>query len=598
MFPDCGNSLRKPILLFKVSIKDGNISYIMKNKKLLSIAPLLISLAIGSFLAPGNAFEPVSAKNGMVVSSEHHASEVGRSILKAGGNAVDAAVAMSFALAVTYPGAGNIGGGGFFVLCRKDGAVTTIDFREKAPLGSSPKMFLDETSNIRNNSNHEGILSVGVPGTVAGLELAHGKYGRLSWKELIEPAIKLAEDGFSLSQYLSDNFGYHKKAFLKYPSSAKVFLKADRTNYLPGEIWRQPDLADTLKRIQKHGPADYYEGMTAGLIRDFMRKNGGLITLEDLGKYEAVERKPIHGSYKGYEVYSMGPPSCGGVVLIEMLNILERYNLSRMGHNSAPYLHVLTEAMRLAYLDRARYLGDPDSNPGMPLPLLTSKAYASNLRKLIRMDRSLPSRVDDVNPPQERPHTTHLSVIDSEGNAVSLTLTIEGWFGSKMVVDGAGFLLNNEMGDFNPIPGMTDDRGRIGTEANQIAPGKRMLSNMCPTIVVKDKRPFLIVGSPGGRMIPNMVLQIILNIIDFKMNIAEAIAQPRIHHQWLPDITDYEEGIFLAGSQKLYEALGHKTHLEPDLKRNDATGIAVDQKHRTLHGAPDPRSPEGLAAGY
>ena len=569
----------------------------MKNKTIFLILLLLISAFGGLHSLRGDS-ESISATNGMAVSSEYHASEVGRNILRSGGNAVDAAVAMAFALAVTYPGAGNIGGGGFLVLCRKDGTVTTIDFREKAPFSSSPRMFLDEAGNIRNNSNDEGILSVGVPGTIAGLESAHKKYGRLGWPKLIEPAVRLAEDGIPVSRSLSSSLDRLKDAFLKYPSSAKAFLKADRTVYLANEIWRQPDLAATLKRIQKYGATDFYEGKTAELIADFMRKNGGSIAPDDLRKYEAVERKPIHGSYKGLEVYSMGPSSSGGVALIEMLNILEGYDLSGMGHNSVPYLHVLTETMRLAYLDRARYLGDPDSNPGIPLDRLTSKAYASNLRKLIRMDRSSPSRVADVDAPRESPQTTHLSVMDAEGNAVSLTLTINSWFGSKMVVDGAGFLLNNEMGDFNPVPGRTDDLGLIGTEANLIAPGKRMLSSMCPTIVIKDKRPFIIVGSPGGRMIPNIVLQIILNVIDFKMTIDEAIALPRIHHQWLPDMTDYEEGVFSADSLKLYEALGHRTHMESDLKQNDAMGILVDHNHKKIYGGADPRSPEGRAAGY
>jgi gamma-glutamyltranspeptidase/glutathione hydrolase len=541
---------------------------------------------------------PVSAKNGMVVCSDSNASKIGLQILKEGGNAVDAAIAMSFALAVTYPGAGNLGGGGFLLYYRNDGLITSIDFREKAPLNSNPKMFLDNNGNIKDNSNHDGILSAGVPGTVAGLDLAHKKYGKLPWEKLLAPAIVLAENGFHISEHLSNNFKYYRNDFLKYPSSFNVFLKKDSSVYAAGEIWRQTDLAQTLKRIQKSGKEDFYNGQTAKLISEFMRKNGGLINFEDLKKYDAVERNPIHTTYRDYDIYSMGLPSSGGIVLTEMLNILEGYDLNSLGHNSVHYLHLLTEAMRLAYLDRARYLGDIDFNPNIPLTMLCSKEYASRLRGIIPLTKTAYSKTEDAEQLPGTTHTTHLSVIDSAGNAVSMTYTIEEWFGSKIVVDGAGFLLNNEMGDFNPIPGKTDEKGIIGTKPNLIAPGKRMLSSMCPTIILKDHQPFLLIGSPGGRSIPNTVLQVVLNVIDFNMNISDAISSKRINHQWMPDTTFLEEGLFSTDSLQSYENMGHKAEMHKGMRQGEAMGIVFDRMSRTLFGASDPRSPDGLAIGY
>ena len=568
-----------------------------KHASLLGILALA-GLTILPLDVQAQAPKPVTARNGMVVCSERNASEIGVRTLKEGGNAIDAAVAMAFALAVTYPGAGNIGGGGFLLLSKNDGSITSIDFREKAPLASHERMYLDDQGDIANNSNHDGIRSVGVPGTVAGLEMAHDKFGKLPWKQLLEPAIDLAENGITVSHFLSDNFALFKDQVSRYPSSVKAFLKADGSVYTPGEIWRQPDLAATLRRISVYGKEDFYNGRTAALICEFMRKTGGLITSDDLRKYTAVEREPIHCTYRGYDVYSMGLPSSGGVVLAEMLNTLEGYDLRRMGHNSVQYLHVLTESMRLAYLDRARYLGDIDSNPQIPLDRLASKEYSLKLRGMIRSDTTLQSKIEDGEPGIESPHTTHLSVMDAQGNAVSLTFTIEGWFGSAIVVDGAGFLLNNEMGDFNPIPQKTDDQGTIGTAPNLIAPEKRMLSSMSPTIVLKDKRPFLVIGAPGGRTIPNTVLQVILNVVDFDMDIAEAIAHKRIHHQWMPDTTILEQGVLSPGEQTLYERYGHKTRTGYDLIHNDAMGIRCDAKNKTLDGAADPRSPDGVARGY
>jgi gamma-glutamyltranspeptidase/glutathione hydrolase len=571
----------------------------MKTRRSARLAVAALALASAALSAAPPEHQPVSARRGLVVSSERRASEVGLSILKAGGNAVDAAVATAFALAVTYPGAGNIGGGGFLVLHTQDGRVTTFDFREKSPLAASPTMFLDERGDIRDKANHEGILSAGVPGSVAGLELAHRKYGKLAWNDLLRPAVQLADEGFPVSRYFSKNIDtIYRAKFSRFPSSARVFLKPDGTVYQPGEIWRQPDLAATLKRIQSEGAKGFYRGETARLIVDFMKKNGGLITAEDLAKYEAVERKPLRGSYRGLDIYAMGPPSSGGVVLLEMLNILEGFDLARTGHGSAPHLHLLTEAMRSAYLDRARYLGDPEANPDMPVELLISKEHAASLRRAIPLDRARKSRVEDLEAPAEGPHTTHLSVMDKEGNAVSLTTTIESWYGSAIVVQGAGFVLNNEMGDFNPVPGKTDERGLIGTKANTIAPGKRMLSNMCPTIIAKGGRPFLVIGCPGGRAIPSAVLQIILNVVDFRLNIAQAIARPRAHHQWLPDVTEYENGVFSADSLQIYKMMGHKSRENKSLEANDAMGILAGPGKGKLTGAADPRSEDGAAAGY
>lgn len=570
----------------------------MGKDKLRIIVVLIISLLIMSDKNPDQIRGPVPAKNGMVVCSDRKASEAGLEVLKEGGNAIDAAVAMAFVLSVTHPGAGNIGGGGYLIYYRNDGMVTSIDFREKAPLRAYPQMFLDTDGNIKNNANHEGILSVGVPGTVAGLELAHKKYGKLDWQALVGPAIKLAENGFRVSEYLSNNFKYYKAGFIKYPSSAKVFLKKDNSGYRAGDTWRQPDLAATLKRIQKSGKEDFYNGETARLICECMNKNGGIIGPDDLKRYNAIEREPLHCKYRGYDVYSMGPSSSGGTVLTEMLNILEGYDLKDMGHNSVQYLHILTETMSLAYLDRARYSGDMDFNADIPLKMLCSKEYASKLRKIIRTESHLSSKVEDVEQVSEGSHTTHLSVMDFQGNAVSLTYTIERWFGSEIVVDGAGFLLNNEMGDFNAVPGKTDNKGNIGSGPNLIAPGKRMLSSMCPVIILKDKQPFLVIGAPGGRTIPNTVLQVILNVIDFNMNISEAISQKRIHHQWMPDITFLEDGVLSADLKELYEKKGHKTEIDDGMRYNEAMGIIFDRDNKVLYGTSDPRSPGGFAAGY
>lgn len=543
---------------------------------------------------------PAPAKNGMVVSSHYLGSEVGQAILKDGGNAVDAAVATAFALAVTLPSAGNIGGGGFLVYHGNDGQVTSFNFRERAPLAAHQNMFLDENGEIKNNSNHDGALSVGVPGTVAGLWQAHQKFGSKPWEELLQPAIDLAAKGFPSTWAMQGILKYYQgKEEPMYDAAKKAFLKNGKDLYTPGEIWKQPDLAKTLKRIQKEGRDGFYKGKTARLIAKYMEKHGGMITEEDLAAYEAVEQAPIHGTYRGYDIYAMSPPSSGGVALVEMLNILEGFNLKELGHNSALYLHVLTEAMRRAYADRAQHLGDPAFNPKMPVERLTSKEYAKELQgtiDLFKASVSDSSLFNNALAVKESEETTHFSVVDADGNTVSLTYTLEYSYGSRLVVEGAGFLLNNEMGDFNPVPGRTTRTGLIGTPPNLVAPKKNMLSSMTPTIVAKDGKPVLAIGSPGGRTIINTVLQVILNTIDHGMNIGQAVEAGRIHHQWLPDRTSFERFAISPDTQKLYEMMGHQTYFRGG--QGSAMGIYIDREEGLLYGAADSRAFDGRAVGY
>jgi len=560
---------------------------------------LAISCTTSGFSQTGRI--PVRAENGMVVSSHYLASKVGSEVLKKGGNAIDASVATAFALAVTLPSAGNIGGGGFLVYYGADGHKTAFNFREKAPLAASVDMFLDEDGKIKDNSNHEGLLSVGVPGTVAGLFKAHQKMGNLPWQELLQPAIALAKDGFESTYNMNWFLEWVKERKEEdlYAATAEAFLKNGEEIYKPGETWKQPDLSKSLKRIQKNGADGFYKGKTAKLIADFMKKHGGLITKEDLTNYEAEELKPVTGTYRGYEVIGMPPPSSGGVALIEMLNILEGFDLEESGANAAATYHLLTEAMRRGFADRALYLGDPNFNPEMPMDKLISKSYAETLRENIQVDKASVSDSTNFNKAHlhyESPQTTHISVVDKEGNAVSLTYTLERSYGSKIVVEGAGFLLNNEMGDFNPISGYTDTRGLIGTEPNLVAPEKRMLSSMSPTIIAKDEKPVLVIGSPGGRTIINTVLQVIVNVIDHKMNVAEAIESPRIHHQWLPDRTRFEDFGISPDTKKMYEALGHEVY--EGGSQGQAMGIYIDWQNNRIYGAADSRSYDGRAVGY
>ena len=538
---------------------------------------------------------PVKGFNGMVVSSDSLATRVGVEILKKGGNAVDAAVAVGFALAVTYPQAGNIGGGGFMVIRMANGETITIDFREKAPMKASEDMFLDENGNFVPERSQIGHLSVGVPGSVAGLLLALEKYGTMSRKEVLKPAIKLAEKGFIVNEGLANAFKNAFEHFKKFPSTMKYFSKNGQP-YKAGDRLVQKDLAKVLKLIRDKGRDGFYKGRVADLIVEEMKRGGGLITYEDLENYQPVLRKPVIGNYRGYEIISMGPPSSGGVCLIELLNILENFDLKKYGFGSSYTIHYLVEAMRRVYADRAEYLGDPDFVQ-IPLDKLLSKEYAKELASEIDTFFATPSSriIRSVSPTSEGVHTTHYSVVDRWGNVVAVTTTINSYFGSMVAVDGAGFFLNNEMDDFSAKPGAPNQFGLLGSKANSIQPGKRMLSSMTPTIVLKNGKPFLVLGSPGGSTIITSVLQVILNVIDFGMNIQEAVDSPRIHHQWYPDQIFFERRGLPRDVIENLEKRGHKL-VERDGYQGEVQAILIDE-NGVKYGAVDPRG-YGLAMGY
>ena len=557
---------------------------------------LILSIFIFAAAYSEGGRTPVRAKNGIVSSASRLASETGVQILKQGGNAVDAAVATAFALAVTWPSAGNIGGGGFLVFHGENGQATTFDFREKAAIAATEDMYLGPNGRVQNNSNHIGMLAVGVPGTVAGLFKAHQELGSLPWAELVAPAVEMARGGIPINYSLQTGFERSANRFRQYPSSAKKFFKSDGSFYQLGETWVQPDLAHTLELIQRNGRDGFYLGENAKRLADFMTNNGGLITEEDLAKYEAIEREPIKGSYRGFDIVSMPPPSSGGVALVEMLNILEDYDLFEMGHNSADYLHVLTETMRRAYADRAEYLGDPDFNEDMPISRLLDKEYAAKLRSTINLDKKSESSPSQFAQAYESEETTHFSVVDKDGNMVSLTYTLEFSYGSAIVVEGGGYLLNNELGDFNAVPGLTDERGNIGTAPNLVASQKRPLSSMTPTIVAKNGKPVFATGSPGGKTIINTTMQTILNVIDHGFNIAEAIEAGRIHHQWFPDITSVETNSISADTIRLYEEKGHR--IRERSSQGAAMGVYHNRDEGLFEGASDSRRGDGAAVGY
>lgn len=544
--------------------------------------------------APVASRSPVRAEHGMVVSTERRASQVGRAVLRAGGNAVDAAIATGFALAVTHPAAGNVGGGGFMVIRFPDGEATTIDFREKAPLSAHAEMFLDENGEYSREIHHNSHRAVGVPGTVAGFALAHRSYGKLPWEQLVRPAVDLAEEGFVLTQALARSLAALVERSQQYPATIEAFSRSGES-YAAGETLRQPDLAGTLGRIMRHGRDGFYRGETARLIAAAMRRGGGMITEEDLARYEAQERTPVRGTYRGYDIISMPPPSSGGVALVEMLNILEGYELEAMGHNSAAYIHHLTEAMRLAYRDRALLLADMDF-VDVPIERLTSKSYAAELRRQIDESVAGMSAPSDLGLPYESEQTTHYSVVDQDGMAVSVTYTLEQGYGSKIVVAGAGFLLNNEMGDFNPKRGLTTPGGLIGTSPNLARPEQRMLSSMTPTIMAKDGELVAVVGSPGGRTIINSVLQVILNVVEFDMNIQRAVDARRLHHQWLPDMVRIEGGGVTAEILRRLREMGH--HVTVRGRQGRTHSIMIDPITKERLGAPDSRVPDAGAAGH
>lgn len=513
----------------------------MKNAPFLSFLSIALTVCIS--LPSAHAHDAVYARKGMVVAQEPLAADVGVTILRSGGNAVDAAVAVGFALAVTHPFAGNIGGGGFMLIRLADGRTTFIDFREKAPGKATHNMYLDASGNVTPDSL-VGWRAVGVPGTVRGLELALKKYGTKSWSELLQPAIHLASAGFPISYSQMRSFHNAADLLSQFPDSKRIFLK-DGTFYDWNENFRQPELARTLERIAHNGAKEFYEGETARMLASQMEKNGGLITLEDLREYQSVERKPLEGDYKGYHIITSPPPSSGGVGILQMLAMLDGTGYEKSKAGSATAYHYLAEGMRRFYADRNRYLGDPDF-VNNPITALLDSAYIKARRDSI--DPALATPSDQINPGlpaavAEGYETTHYSIADEQGNLVAVTYTLNAGYGSGVTVPGAGFLLNDEMDDFSGKPGSPNLFGLVQGEANSIAPGRRPLSSMVPTIVLKDGKPFLVLGAPGGSRIITAVLQVLLNVIDFGMNIQEAIDFPRVHHQWKPDRLDIERGI-------------------------------------------------------
>jgi len=568
----------------------------MRSSRLWPVAAAL-TIAVTLALAPSRVIAqssgPVRAGTGMVVSESWIASEAGRDVLAAGGNAVDAAIATGFALAVTHPSAGNIGGGGFMVIRFPNGQTTAIDFREKAPLASHPEMWL-ENGEYSADRHHRSHWAVGVPGTVAGFDKAHALYGDMNWERIVYPAVVLADDGFALSDRLSGSLSRFALRDGRPPATVAQFSKGG-TAYAAGETLSQPDLGRTLRRIMLEGRDGFYRGETARLLVEEMERGGGLITAADLEIYEARERVPVTGYYRGYEIISMPPPSSGGVAMVTMLNMLERFDLASFGHNTAPYIHHVGEAMRRAFRDRAQFLADPDF-VDVAVHELTSKEHAAELGSDIQSDRATPSGVSDVAMGYESPETTHYSVVDGNGMAVSVTYTLEGGFGTGIVVPGAGFLLNNEMGDFNAGPGLTNDRGLIGTSPNLARPQQRMLSSMTPSIIAHNGRLVAVVGSPGGRTIINTVLQVVLNVVDFGMNIQEAVNAKRIHHQWLPDRISIEADGASAETVQLLEAMGHTVQVGGG--QGLAHSIMIDPRTGERLGAADPRNPDAGARGH
>jgi gamma-glutamyltranspeptidase/glutathione hydrolase len=544
-----------------------------------------------------NYSSDVSGKNGMVVSASKYASEVGLEILMLGGNAVDAAVATAFALAVTYPQAGNIGGGGFMVIRTKDSVITSIDFREKAPSAASRNMFLDEKGDFVPEKSQVGYLSCGVPGSIAGLLYALDKYGTMTRKEVINPAINLAENGFKIEKEFAESLNYHYDEFSKFPETKRIFTK-NGLNYFEGEYFYQKDLAKTLTLIMNEGRDGFYEGTTADLIDEQMKNNEGLITKEDLANYQPVERKVLTSNYKGYDIFSMAPPSSGGVALITLLNMVEYEPIpdTNSKEDYAAYLNTVIESMKQVYADRSQYLGDPDFYD-VPVQDLISKNYAKHLRKKIT-DESTPS--SEIKPGledyyKESNETTHFSVIDKEGNMVSVTTTLNNLYGSFVVIDGAGFLLNDEMDDFASKPGEPNMYGLLGSEANSIQPNKRMLSSMTPTIILKDSKPFMILGSPGGGRIITTVFQVMLNVIDFKLPLNLAVDRPRFHHQWYPGYVQYEEEAFDSTIIADLISKGHELKQVPDFGMVEA--ILIDWKNHVYYGHSDRRG-YGKAEAY
>ena len=543
-------------------------------------------------------FHPVivPAGLGVVVSQDSIASQVGADILASGGNAVDAAVATGFALAVTFPQAGNIGGGGFMLVRMADGAenagVYALDYRETAPATARPDMYINQDGSIDVQEKRFGIKSTAIPGTVAGLLLAQEKWGRLTRQQVLAPAINLARQGFLVGNSLAYSLDRASSRFQTEATKA-YFLGVGKQGYKPGELFVQTDLANTLERISKQGAVGFYEGETAELIVSQVDSLGGSISLDDLKSYRPALREALVGHYRGYEVLSMPPPSSGGVHLIQMLNILEQADLNAIEHNSSGYIHLLAETMKPAYADRSLHLGDPDFSP-VPVEELLAKTYAKSLWEKISTDRARPS--EDILPThfqtEESADTTHYSVWDAEGNMVSNTYTLNFSYGNGIAVEGAGFLLNNEMDDFSARPGAINAYGLVGSRANSIEPGKRPLSSMTPTLVLKNGKPFMVTGSPGGSRIITAVLQSILNAVDYDMNAAEIVSAPRFHHQWLPDMIFWERGI----SQDTRDNLIEKGQNMVEKPRNFGKLEVILKRNGVVQAAADPRWPDSGVA--
>jgi gamma-glutamyltranspeptidase/glutathione hydrolase len=571
----------------------------------------LILLLLAAVVICGAPFaaastEPAHAQHGIVVSSHELASRAGVEMMQAGGNAVDAAVATGFALAVVHSGAGNLGGGGFMLIRTADGRTHFIDYREKAPVAATRDMYLDAQGNVIEGATEIGYKSIGVPGSVAGMVYAERKYGKVTLKQVMAPSIRLARDGYALTWEEAQDF--HDKHLAEFPESRRIFQR-DGNYYQPGEIFRQPDLARTLERIAAK-PDDFYHGALARELAAAMQKGGGLITADDLAHYEVKEREPVRGTYRGYEIISAPPPSSGGTVLIESLNILEGYDLSKLGNRSAQSIHYTTEAFRRAFFDRAEFMGDPDFSK-IPVAQLIDKKYGAAWRDSIdaihasaSKELKRPAIFSELEQyaathPQpitnhEPPHTTHYSVVDAEGNAVAVTTTINDWFGSRVTAEGLGFLMNDEMDDFSAKPGVPNSDGLIQGTANAIGPGKRPLSSMAPTIVVRDGKAILVMGSPGSSRIITTVANVLIGVVDYGMNIQEAVNAPRFHNQWLPDLL-YVERWFSPDTMQALQKMGYKVDVSGYW--SEAECIAIDSKTGERLGASDGRS-GGKAVGY
>ncbi len=558
--------------------------------RLSSFRKLLPLIAL-TFAIPALALTPVAARHGMVVTNSRYATKAGVQMLKAGGNAVDAAVAVGFALEVTYPFAGNIGGGGFMMIRMADGRSVMIDYREEAPGHATRNMYLDKQGNVIPGASTVGALSVGVPGTVAGLALAEQKYGKLGLARVMKPAIRLAQRGFPVSYWLAQSLRQHRELLSKFAASRRIYLR-DGNLYQPEEVFRQPELARTLRLIARDGPKAFYDGPIANDIVATMKKYGGIITLKDLADYHAIVRKPLIGHFRGDEILAPPPPSSGGVALIEMLNILDPLDLGPP--DSYHSIHLIAEAMRRAYADRAAYLGDTDF-VHVPIKGLLSLKYAAKLRQEI-LESKPDAPIQAGNPvPFEGPNTTHFSVVDAAGGAVSNTYTLNNGYGSGVMVDRAGFLLNDEMDDFTSKPGTPNMYGLIQSEANAIAPRKRPLSSMTPVIVLQNNKVRLVLGAPGGGTIINTVLQVLLNVVVYHMDVLQAVIAPRFHDQWMPDQLTVEKWGFSADTLDKLKKAGYKIHVVNSIGECEA--IAVDLETGWRFGAADPRG-TGKAAGY